>query len=63
MAKNKAETLFFCKNCGHESGKWLGQCPACHEWNTMTEAPKANATVDYQSFIEELLKEDLEDGN
>lgn len=41
MAKNKAETLYFCKNCGHESGKWLGQCPACHEWNTMTEAPKA----------------------
>ena len=44
MAKNKAETLFFCKNCGHESGKWLGQCPACHEWNTMTEAPKAKAS-------------------
>ena len=41
MAKNRAETVYFCKNCGHESGRWLGQCPACHEWNTMTEAPKA----------------------
>ncbi len=41
MAKNKSDTIFFCKNCGYESTKWLGQCPACHEWNTMTEAPKA----------------------
>ncbi len=39
MAKSKAETIFFCKNCGYESAKWLGQCPACHEWNSMTEAP------------------------
>ena len=39
MAKSKTGTVYFCKNCGHESGRWLGQCPACHEWNTMTEAP------------------------
>lgn len=43
MAKAKAETVYFCKNCGYESGKWLGQCPACHEWNSMTEAPKAGS--------------------
>ncbi|MBO6147439.1 MAG: DNA repair protein RadA [Lachnospiraceae bacterium] len=43
MAKNKSDTVFFCKNCGYESTKWLGQCPACHEWNTMTEAPRAAA--------------------
>ncbi|MBQ9444460.1 MAG: DNA repair protein RadA [Lachnospiraceae bacterium] len=41
MAKSRSETLYFCKNCGHESAKWLGQCPSCHEWNTMTEAPKS----------------------
>ena len=41
MAKSKSDTLYFCKNCGYESAKWLGQCPACHEWNTMSEAPKA----------------------
>ena len=40
MAKSRSETVFFCKSCGIESTKWLGQCPACHEWNTMTEAPK-----------------------
>lgn len=40
MAKAKS-TLFFCKECGYESSKWLGQCPGCRQWNTMVEAPKA----------------------
>ena len=38
MAKAKS-TAFFCQNCGYESAKWQGQCPACHEWNTFTEEP------------------------
>ena len=38
MAKAK-ETVFFCSECGYESPKWSGQCPACKEWNTMVEAP------------------------
>ena len=38
MAKAK-DTIFFCKECGYESAKWAGQCPACHEWNTFVEAP------------------------
>ncbi len=33
----KKKTVFFCQNCGFESAKWLGQCPACHEWNTFVE--------------------------
>ena len=37
MAKNK--TVFFCGECGHESVKWLGQCPSCKTWNSFTEAP------------------------
>ena len=36
MAK-KETSVFFCSNCGYESPRWVGQCPACHEWNTMTE--------------------------
>ena len=36
MAKGK-KTLYFCQNCGHEETKWLGQCPACKEWNTFVE--------------------------
>lgn len=36
MAKGKT-SIYFCQNCGYESGKWLGQCPGCHEWNTFVE--------------------------
>ena len=36
MAKGK-KTVYFCQNCGHEETKWLGQCPACREWNTFAE--------------------------
>ena len=38
MAKGKT-TAFFCQNCGYESAKWMGQCPACKEWNTFVEEP------------------------
>ena len=38
MARS-AQTLYFCSECGHESSKWMGQCPACKEWNTFTQAP------------------------
>lgn len=36
VAKGK-KTVYFCQNCGHEETKWLGQCPACGEWNTFVE--------------------------
>ena len=35
MAKNKK--IFVCNECGYESGKWLGKCPACGSWNTFFE--------------------------
>lgn len=42
MAKAAGKkTVFFCQNCGHESVKWMGQCPACREWNTFVEEPAA----------------------
>src|SRR3982751_3258473 len=34
---SKIKTAFFCSNCGYESAKWLGKCPACNEWNTFVE--------------------------
>ncbi len=37
MAKGKISTVFFCQDCGYESSKWMGQCPACKKWNTMVE--------------------------
>ncbi len=35
MAKKK--TRFYCKDCGHEELRWLGQCPGCGQWNTFAE--------------------------
>ncbi len=48
----KARTLFFCKECGYESTKWLGQCPGCHAWDTLVEEPtvKKGQTVHRSSF-------------
>ncbi len=43
MAKGR-KSIFFCQNCGHEEAKWLGQCPACKEWNTFVEE-KASAGI------------------
>jgi DNA repair protein RadA/Sms len=34
---SKVKTAFFCSNCGYESTKWLGKCPACSQWNTFIE--------------------------
>ena len=36
MAK-KNTTVFVCNECGYESSKWLGKCPACNNWNTFVE--------------------------
>ncbi len=35
----KAKSVFFCQSCGYESSKWMGQCPACREWNSFAEEP------------------------
>ncbi|MBO6138257.1 MAG: DNA repair protein RadA [Lachnospiraceae bacterium] len=35
--RSKQKTTFFCQECGYESVKWLGQCPACHNWNSFVE--------------------------
>lgn len=33
----KLKSVYFCNNCGHESPKWMGKCPACGEWGTFVE--------------------------
>ena len=40
----KAKTIFVCSNCGYESAKWLGKCPACNEWNSFYEEKVANTS-------------------
>ena len=48
MAKERS-TAFFCKECGFETAKWMGQCPSCKAWNSLTEEPvrsKKTASAD-----------------
>ncbi len=33
----KSKTVFLCSNCGNETPKWAGRCPACGQWNTLEE--------------------------
>ena len=40
MAKDK--TMYVCENCGQESPKWVGKCPACGQWNTFKEIRVSN---------------------
>ncbi|HEU0301943.1 MAG TPA: ATPase domain-containing protein [Longimicrobium sp.] len=37
----KTRTAYFCRECGNETARWAGQCPACNEWNTLVEEPAA----------------------
>ena len=44
-AKSSTKTVFYCSECGNETAKWMGQCPACGAWNTLVEAPKEPKTA------------------
>ena len=35
----KAKTVFYCTDCGNETPRWAGRCPACGSWNTLVEQP------------------------
>jgi DNA repair protein RadA/Sms len=41
MAKDKI--MYVCDNCGQESAKWIGKCPACGQWNTYKEIKVASS--------------------
>ena len=40
----KAKTLFYCTQCGNETPKWQGKCPACGAWNSIEEQPAQKST-------------------
>lgn len=47
----KIKSVWICSECGYESLKWNGQCPACGEWNTFSEEIKDTSkqtTMSYQ---------------
>jgi len=51
---SKTKSIFFCRNCGNESPKWIGKCPLCNEWNTFIEEQynkkKSNNNIDSHSI-------------
>ncbi len=51
MAKGRPSTAFFCNECGYESSKWMGQCPACKAWNTFVEEPVSKTAQSGRSGI------------
>ncbi len=56
MAKDRA--TYICGECGYESAKWMGRCPQCNSWNTMTEAVqvKVKSTSPGSSVSQKLSK-------
>ena len=49
----KTKSVFFCSNCGAESPKWVGKCPACGEWNTVVEETVAAKPKKSQGYLPE----------
>jgi len=45
----KNKSVFVCSECGNESSKWLGKCPACNGWNTFYEEKVDTRTNSYKS--------------
>lgn len=54
----KAKMVFFCKECGYESGKWLGQCPMCKQWDVFVEekVTKTSNVHAYDKITGEVVK-------
>ncbi|MBN1374817.1 MAG: DNA repair protein RadA [Dehalococcoidia bacterium] len=62
MGKAKFKAIYVCQNCGKESPKWQGRCPACQEWNCMVETMVTTtknidvSRLDTSNVPQELLK-------
>ncbi len=46
----KSKSVWYCKECGNETSKWLGRCTACGEWNTLVEAPVTKSKHNPKSY-------------
>ncbi len=51
----KTKISFFCKECGNESPKWIGHCPACGAWNSYVEETVVTGKENKSSNTEEWL--------
>ncbi len=62
MAKGKS-TVFFCQNCGNEFSKWMGQCPACHQWNTLVEEKLDKQEIKSRKLVSDVKTSTLKEVN
>ena len=54
-----SKILYFCENCGYESAKWLGKCPACGEWNTFLEEKTVKSKKNSDSVYKKSEKSEI----
>lgn len=41
----KVKKVYFCRECGYDTAKWLGKCPSCGAWNSFAEETVATGSV------------------
>jgi len=52
----KSKSIYFCQNCGNQSSKWLGKCPACGEWNTFVEEVISTGKQESKAYLKSVKK-------
>lgn len=52
----KSTSVFVCSECGYESPKWLGKCPACNSWNTFYEEKISKQSSNGKNVNKEVAK-------
>ena len=55
-AMKKSKTIFYCTECGNETGKWMGQCPGCKEWNSFVEEPVRKSSTAAKSGSRDFIQ-------
>lgn len=64
----KVKRAYFCSDCGNETTKWMGKCPACGAWNTISEHIVARESSSVASRVASVPKseprkvQDIEEG-
>ncbi len=53
----KVKSFYACQSCGYQTAKWLGRCPDCGEWNTITEKKEMPAAQ--RSFTSDILQSEI----
>ncbi|SEB05956.1 DNA repair protein RadA/Sms [Pseudobutyrivibrio sp. ACV-2] len=50
----KNVSVFFCQECGNETSKWAGKCPACGAWNSLVEEIVDKASVKQRAKVSDV---------